>query len=75
MSNEVVEQEQSPKDLDSDPGSEEMKGDETQQTLGQTDDDPPLKKSIPRPEDYDFFLNVRHREQKEPVENDEPTEY
>ena len=85
MSNDSLEQEQSPESLDGESGSEEMKGDEPQQILGgadtnngqlaQSDGDPTLQKPMPRAEDYDFFLNVRHREHKEPNENDEPTEH
>lgn len=75
MDNGIEEQEQSPESLDGELGSEEMKGDETQQNLGQTGDEVILKQPMPRPEDYDFFLNVRRREQNEPTENDEPTEH
>ena len=75
MSNDSVEKEQSPESPDSNSGSGQMKGDDTQHTSGQSDDDITVKKPMPRPEDYDFFLNVRRREQNENNENDEPTEH
>jgi hypothetical protein len=80
MNNQNVKNDQSLENPAGDPESEIIKGEEAQQTgsagqSGQQEDDSTIRKQMPKPEDYDFFLNVRRREQKEPIDNDEHTEY
>lgn len=81
MSNEDLQKELSPENAKVDPESEEMKIEETQQAAGgaghapELNDDVSVRRPMPKPEDYDFFLNVRRNAKKDDDENDEPTEH